>query len=152
MPEFLAKGHELYKGKARCAQCHNGPLFTDQDYHNVGYPGDEGAPPIGKETGRAAQVPVGLKQARLIGAFRTPSLRNLIKTQPYFHNGLLRTLPQVVDFYDSGVQPSLRLAKALKDDDREQQLNLTPEERDALVMFLRSLEGTPVDAKVQAPP
>jgi cytochrome c peroxidase len=150
MPELLTKGYELFKGKARCVLCHQGPLFTDQDYHNVGYPGDEGGPPIGKETGRAAQVPIGLKEARLIGAFRTPSLRNLIKTRPYFHNGSLQTLPQVVDFYDSGVQPSLRLAKALKDDDHERQLNLTPDERDALVMFLRSLEGTPVDPIVAA--
>jgi cytochrome c peroxidase len=151
MPDLLAKGYQVFKGKARCVQCHLGPLFTDQDYHNIGYPGDEGAPPIGKETGRAARVPIGLKEARLIGAFRTPSLRNLIKTRPYFHNGALTTLPQVVDFYDSGVQPSLRLAKALRDDDHEQQLNLTPDERDALVMFLRALEGTPVDPMVAAP-
>jgi cytochrome c peroxidase len=152
MPELLAKGYEVFKGKARCVQCHNGPLFTDQDYHNVGYPGDEGLPPPGKETGRAAQVPIGLKQARLIGAFRTPSLRNLVKTRPYFHNGALPTLPQVVDFYDAGVQYTPRLAKTLKDGDHEQQLNLTPDERDALVMFLRSLEGTQADPVIQAPP
>src|SRR5207249_2305953 len=91
LPALFARGHELFHGKARCATCHPGPLFTDHDYHNVGYPGDEGDPPMGKETGRAAHVPIGLKERRLIGAFRTPTLRNLARTDPYFHNGSVWT-------------------------------------------------------------
>ena len=145
MSAMLARGYELFNNKARCVRCHWGPLFTDHDYHNVGYEGMEAQPDIGKETGRAAHVPVGLKESRLIGAFRTPSLRNLTNTGPYFHNGTHYTLDQVVEFYDDEVQWTPHLAKALKDGDEARKLKLTPAEKDALVMFLRALEGTPVD-------
>ena len=74
------------------------------------------------------------------------------RTRPYFHDGSLPTLPAVVDFFDHDVQPSLYLAAPLKDDVRERRLQLSNEEKDALVMFLRSLEGTPVDAMVATPP
>lgn len=155
LPALLARGHELFHGKARCVQCHHGPLFTDQDFHNVGYPKrpgdavDEGQP-IGKETGRALQTPIGLKETRLIGAFRTPSLRNLAKTAPYFHDGSQRTLAYIVEFYDEGVLPTPYLAKALKDGEREQRLQLSQDDRNALVVFLRSLQGGPIDAIVLA--
>jgi cytochrome c peroxidase len=146
MSAMLARGHDLFNNKARCAQCHAGPLFTDQDYHNVGYEGKE--PDIGMETGRAVHVPIGLKQSRFIGAYRTPTLRNLVSTGPYFHNGLHETLADVVDFYDEKVLPTSHLALALKDGDGEQKLHLTKGEKSALVMFLRALEGTPVDSVV----
>ena len=146
MPAMLAKGYELFRGKARCAQCHTGPLFTDQDYHNVGYhDAREGSPPIGQETGRSVHVPIGQKEMRLVGAFRTPSLRNLARTRPYFHDGSMPTLPSVLDFYGRSVRLNVSyLAKELRADEREQQLRLSADEMDALVMFLRSLEGTPV--------
>ena len=149
MSAMLASGYELFHNKARCVGCHGGPLFTDHDYHNVGYEGTEAQPDIGKETGRAVHVPVGLKESRLIGAFRTPSLRNLTNTGPYFHNGTHYTLDQVVEFYDDEVQWTPHLAKALKDGDEARKLKLTPAEKDALVMFLRALEGTPVDPIVK---
>jgi cytochrome c peroxidase len=145
MSEILARGHKLFKSKARCAQCHSGKLFTDQDFHNVGYDSREGAPDIGTETGRAVQVPVGLKESRLIGAFRTPTLRNLVKTAPYFHDGSLFTLMDVVSFYDEGILWTPRLADGLKDGDNPRRLHLSGEEKDALVVFLRALDGTPVD-------
>jgi cytochrome c peroxidase len=141
----IATGYELFKDTARCARCHTGPLFTDHDYHNVGYEGKEGQPDIGTETGRAVHVPVGLKESRLIGAFRTPSLRNLAHTGPYFHNGAHFTLDEVVEFYNDKVLWTSHLAEALKDGDEARKLKLSPAEKDALVMFLRALEGTPVD-------
>jgi cytochrome c peroxidase len=144
--KVIATGYELFKDTARCVRCHTGPLFTDHDYHNVGYEDTkEAQPDIGKETGRAVRVPVGLKESRLIGAFRTPSLRNLAHTGPYFHNGTHFTLDEVVEFYDKKVLWTRHLAKALKDGDEARELKLTPAEKDALVMFLRALEGTPVD-------
>lgn len=151
LPALAAKGHDLFHGRARCVLCHHGPLFTDQDYHNVGYlkreddAVDEGQPQ-GKETGRAVHTPIGLKESRLVGAFRTPTLRNLARTAPYFHDGSQRTLSYVVQFYDDGVQPTPHLAKALKDGEREQRLRLSQEEMDALVIFLRTLEGRPIEA------
>jgi cytochrome c peroxidase len=141
----IGRGYELFHGRAHCAGCHSGSLFTDHDYHNVGYEGKEGLPDIGTETGRAVQVPVGLKQSRLVGAFRTPSLRNLVNTGPYFHKGEHYTLEEVVKFFNEEVLWTRHLATALKDGDEPRKLRLTPSERDALVMFLRALEGTPVD-------
>jgi cytochrome c peroxidase len=149
MPTLLHSGHELFHGKAGCVACHRGPLFSDHDYHNIGYEGDEGAPAVGVETGRSVHVPVGLKEWRLIGAFRTPSLRNLNRTAPYFHNGSQATLRDVIEFYNGGVRFSFHLAAALKDADVPgwpRRLNLTDEEKSALVIYLRSLQGGPVDA------
>jgi cytochrome c peroxidase len=145
LPALVVAGHGLFHGKAKCSQCHAGPLFTDQDYHNIGYRGPEGWPGPGKETGRAVHVPIGLKESRFIGAFRTPSLRNLSRTAPYFHDGSHWLLKNVVEFYDAGVQPTAHLATALRDGERERQLQLTEAERTALVVFLRTLDGVPPD-------
>jgi cytochrome c peroxidase len=144
----IARGYELFKGTARCGQCHPGPLFTDHDYHNVGYAGDEGLPDPGVETGRSAHVPIGHKEWRLLGAFRTPTLRNLANTGPYLHKGEEYTLENVVDFFDNRVLPTKHLAAALRDGDDPRRLKLEVDEKNALVMFLRALEGTPVDAIV----
>jgi cytochrome c peroxidase len=143
--DVLVLGSELFHNKGRCAQCHTGKLYTDQDYHNVGYPGNEGEPDRGTETGRAVHVAVGRKEARFLGAFRTPSLRNLVNTGPYFHNGVHFTLPKVVEFYSQNVgaaRPLEWVAATLRDPRREP---LTADEQEAVVMFLHALEGTPVE-------
>jgi cytochrome c peroxidase len=146
----LVEGDRIFRGRGRCATCHSGPLFTDQDYHNVGYANIKDAQPAtGTETGRALHVPVGLKESRLIGAFRTPSLRNLAKTGPYFHDGSYYQLMEVVKFFDDGVIDfTTHLAAELKDGDVPRRLRLDADDREALVLFLRSLEGTPVDPMV----
>ena len=142
MPALLEKGYELFHGRARCARCHHGPLLTDHDFHNIGCEPKDERPKPGKETGRAVHVPIGMKQSRLIGAYRTPSLRNLAGTYPYFHNGSKRTLREVVDFYNSGVPPLVpNVAQTLKDSESPQALLLTPTEKEALVIFLRALQG-----------
>jgi cytochrome c peroxidase len=144
----LARGAELFFGKARCAVCHNGPLFTDHDFHNIGL-SEDNLPPPGQETGRFAQMPIGLKEARLIGAFRTPTLRGLPRTEPYFHDGKRRTLRQVVDFFNLHVDyDNPYLAPMLHDAGQEGRLNLDVEDSDALVLFLMSLDGMPVDPVV----
>ncbi len=151
MPALLVKGHALFHGKARCSQCHGGPLFTDHDFHNIGLNAKENWPDAGKETGRAVHVPVGLKDARLTGAFRTPSLRNLPGRNPYFHDGSKRTLREAIDFFDVGVLPAPHLTALLKDDARPRRLELTAQEKDALVIFVRSLQGRRVDAVLLTP-
>jgi len=90
-------------------------------------------------------VPIGLKETRLVGAYRTPTLRNLALTAPYFHAGTQFALKSVVEHYNTGVQPTPHLARVLRDGSREQQLWLSPEEKDALVIFLRTLEGRPLE-------
>ena len=148
MPALLAAGHALFHGKARCVECHQGPIFSDQDYHNIGIEN----PAEGKETGRSVHVPIGLKETRLVGGYRTPTLRNLGSTNPYFHDGSRATLREVVEYFDFRVLPAPgRLAKALQDGDHERRLSLSDDERLALVTFLRSLQGAPVDRMVAAP-
>ncbi len=83
----LVRGYQLFHGKANCAVCHRGPLFTDHDFHNIGVDAKDNLPPPDAPTGRFASVPIGLKEMRLIGAYRTPSLRALPRTGPYFHGG-----------------------------------------------------------------
>ncbi|MCB0629734.1 MAG: cytochrome-c peroxidase, partial [Lewinella sp.] len=78
-------GFELFK-KAGCANCHNGPMFSDYKMHVLGVPGNDKLPE--PDQGFEAQF-----------AFRTPSLRNLRFTAPYMHNGELKTLQKVLEFY-----------------------------------------------------
>lgn len=154
---LLQQGHALFFGKAGCAACHRGPLFADHDYHNVGYAGLEGAPAVGVETGRSLQVPVGLKEWRLVGAYRTPGLRSVSRTAPYFHDGSQADLFEVVEFFNSKVLPSFHLAAALKDPEAKEpltwprRLNMSDGEKAALVVFMRSLQGRPMDAMLLPP-
>ncbi len=147
----LARGYGLFHGKANCAACHGGPLFTDHDFHNIGLDAVEALPPPDKLTGRFTAVPVGLKQARLVAAYRTPTLRALPRTAPYFHNGRAATLADVVRFFDRGVVSTPYLAEALRVGGHEQRLGLTDEQIDAIVLFLRSLDGGRIDPVVAAP-
>src|SRR5207253_2429241 len=89
----LEQGYRLFV-KSRCNQCHSGSLFTDQDYHNIGVGSELVSGP-----GRIATLPLGLKDTRYIGAFRTPSLRNLSRTRPYMHDGQKETLFDVLHYY-----------------------------------------------------
>lgn len=159
--EKLAKGYDLFHGKAACQSCHFGPLFTDHDFHNIGL-GDndfrqlflnrrQGLPE--PETGRFAHVPVGLKQSRLIGAYRTPTLRNLPRTEPYMHNGAFKTLEKVVDFFNrgiSGLHENLA-PQLLQGPGQPQRLGLTEEEMGNLVLFLRALDGDEIDPILLGP-
>ena len=117
------EGYRLFVGKAGCAACHGGPLFTDERLHNTGV--SWGSEDIG-----AAEV-TGRPEDR--GRFNTPSLRNVALTPPYMHDGSLGTLRDVVGLYDlgGGANPNL--------DRRLNPLRLTPEEIDALVAYLNAL-------------
>jgi cytochrome c peroxidase len=81
------RGLERFE-RAGCANCHNGPMFSDFTVHVLGVP-DNRALPV-SDTGVNGTY-----------AFRTPSLRNLAFTAPYMHNGVFRTLDDVLDFYDA---------------------------------------------------
>ena len=119
------QGFELFNGKARCARCHAGPLFSDEEFHNTGVS-------WGTDLGRfeVSQHPDDR------GRFKTPSLRNVAITAPYMHDGSLATLELVLDFYDRGAGSNPNL------DDRIRPLALSREERQALVTFLRALTGS----------
>lgn len=106
-------GLRLFRSKAGCTACHLGPNFTDERLHNTGagWPADR-------------------------GAFKTPSLREVARTPPYMHNGSLKTIEEVIDFYDKGGKANPAL------DPEMRELDLTAEEKKALAAFLQTLNGT----------
>jgi cytochrome c peroxidase len=177
----LAKqGAALFVGKGSCIACHSGPLFSDDHFHNLGEGpstdlGRFGAiPNLSKNQfnggGSFSDDPVagqaklsGLTQSPTdVGAFRTATLRNIAQTAPYLHTGRLSTLVDVIEFYnagggtitpppsvDGGPPPPMK-------DPLLKPLNLTTEEKAALVEFLSTLTGDPIPAALttdtSAPP
>lgn len=120
--------------KGNCAACHTiNPqyaLFTDGKFHNLGQGvGEDGT--SFKDPGRYHQTQVETDR----GAFKTPTLRNVSKTAPYMHDGSLRTLREVVDFYAGGGNSNPYLDKEIK------AIHLSGQDRADLVEFLNSLTG-----------
>ena len=131
------RGLALFEGKAGCAPCHAGFNFTDEGYHNIGVGMDRDKPDLGRYT--------VTKQEADKGAFKTPTLRDVAPRPPYMHDGSLKTLPDVVAFYDRGGVPNPWLSGQI------QPLKLTPEEQSDLVAFLQTLTGQ-VASEVSSPP
>jgi cytochrome c peroxidase len=116
--------------KGNCAACHHAPNFTDDGFHNIGLKSFASDNP---DLGRYAHRPVKL----LKGAFKTPGLRNIAQTAPYFHDGSAQTLAEVVDHYVRGGDVHTNLSPNMK------ALALTPREKADLVAFLQALTGDP---------
>ncbi|MEH6626645.1 MAG: cytochrome c peroxidase [Motiliproteus sp.] len=151
-------GMKLFKGKAGCVQCHNGPLFTDQQVHNTGVPenfdvfmdpmrhqaflaftmfqGVENFMDIKRDPG--AYIRTHDVNLTPLGAFLTPTLRELKYTAPYMHNGMVKTLADVVEFYNQGGGEDSMKSTLLKP------LKLSKQEKKNLVAFLESLSGEPL--------
>ena len=123
------EGLRLFRGKGNCTACHLGPNFTDEQFHNTGVAWRDTKL---LDSGRFAVT--GKESAR--GAFKTPTLREVARTAPYMHDGSLATLEEVIEFYDRGGNPNPYLDPELHP------LKLTPEEKLALVAFLKALSGT----------
>ena len=112
--------------KGNCAVCHAAPNFTDNGFHNLGLKSFADEKP---DVGRFGQRPVALMK----GAFKTPTLREVAQTAPYFHDGSARTLAEVVDHYARGGEVKTNLSPNMKP------LALTAEDKEALVAFMRGL-------------
>jgi cytochrome c peroxidase len=95
MDEAAIRGMALFKGKARCILCHNGPNFTDNQFHNLGVPQ---VGPRKEDWGRYDVT----QMERDKGAFKTPTLRSITETPPYMHDGVFKTLEEVMEFLDQG--------------------------------------------------
>ena len=121
-------GFKVFVGKGGCVVCHAAPNFTDDGFHNVGL--KSFADP-GHHKGRMTQMP-GF--AKTDGAFKTPTLRDIALRAPYFHDGSARTLMDVVEHYDRGGDVKTHLAVNMKS-----RLELTAEEKQALVVFMEAL-------------
>ena len=127
--DSAARGFDLFRGKAGCAQCHAPPAYTDNGYHDVGIGYDKAEPDTGR--GKIA------KDDKLDGAFKTPTLRSITLRAPYFHDGRAETLDAAVDYMLSG---------GIKDknknlDPKLKAVKLAPKEREDLVAFLKALEA-----------
>lgn len=122
-------GLDLFQGRARCDRCHSGALLSDEAFHNTGVAWRNREP---TDSGRAFVT----KRPEDVGAFKTPTLREVPRTAPYMHDGSLATLEEVVDFYDGGGHPNPHLDELIVP------LGLDAGEREALVVFLRTLRGT----------
>lgn len=127
MDASQVRGMNVYFGKAKCDQCHEGINFTSNAYHNLGVGTDKPNP----DEGRFAVT----KNPEDWGAFKTPTLRDIARTAPYMHDGSLATLEDVVEFYDKGGTPNKNLDKTMKP------LKLSAQEKTDLVAFLRALNG-----------
>ena len=121
------RGLALFEGKARCVTCHASFNFTDENYHNLGVGMDRANPDLGRFTVS--------KNDEHKGAFKTPTLRDVAKRPPYMHDGSLKTLDEVVAFYNKGGTPNQWLSKEIRP------LNLTAAEQKDLVAFMASLTG-----------
>ena len=131
MDEAAIRGMQLFKGKARCVLCHNGPNFTDNQFHNLGVP-QEGL--LKEDLGRYNVS----RRERDKGAFKTPTLRSVTETAPYMHDGVFKTLEDVIEFKNKGGEPNPNLSPLMKP------LSLTPEEKAYLLAFLKALQGAPL--------
>lgn len=102
------KGLHLFRTKARCMNCHNGPLFSDESFHNVGltYYGRKY-----EDLGRYNVT----KKAEDIGRFKTPSLRDVMRTRPWMHNGLFDKMEGILTMYSNGMPRPRRRAHQKND-------------------------------------
>lgn len=149
-------GLKLFIGKAQCIQCHNGPLFTNNEFHNTGI---LSAPRQLPSMGRVQGIRKALKDEfnclgkysdaneyqcnelnfakhgdELIAAHKVPTLRNIVLTAPYMHSGQLPTLEDVIDHYDQA-------PLALVGHNEIKPLGLNYFEKKQLIKFLHSLSS-----------
>jgi cytochrome c peroxidase len=125
---------EVVLQKAKCTQCHAGFNFTNEQFHNLGIGWDE---KTGKfaDLGRWAIDPIGAKSDANLGAFKTPTVRDVEHNAPYMHDGSLATLEDVVEHYDKGGTPNPSLDIDIK------KLGLTAQEKKDVVAFMKALSG-----------
>ena len=155
-------GLKLFIGKAQCINCHNGPLFTNNEFHNNGVPSIPNQP---ASYGRATAVWLAVADKfncfgdysdadkdecqeltytkksghELIGAHKVPSLRSVALTAPYMHAGQFQTLEQVIEHYN--VAPNAAVGE-----NELKPLSLTQKEKNYLISFLYSLTS-PINAE-----
>jgi len=121
------QGLWLYESRGRCWRCHSGANFTDERFHNSGVGSGRGTP----DPGRMAVS----KRPSDRGRFKTPTLRGVSRTAPYMHDGSVKTLREVVEFYNRGGIKNPQL------DPLMQPLKLDEKEVGFLVEFLKALDG-----------
>ncbi len=129
-------GFELFK-KVGCANCHNGPMFSDYQIHVLGVP----------ENPKLGEVDKGFEETF---GFRTPSLRNLRYTAPYMHNGTMQDLQRVLEFYEdiSFGKPQNPAVSPSQFDPLVKELRLKVRDMAPIISFLNALNDNDFDKTV----
>ena len=135
-------GLHLFRTKARCINCHNTPIFSNQKFHNVGLSY------YGRTFEDLGKYNITHKKED-VGKFKTPSLREIGRTAPYMHNGLMPNLEGIIEMYNAGM-PRVKPKENQKNDSLFpvtdpllKKLNLTKKEQNALKAFLLTLSSSP---------
>ena len=129
LSESARRGLTLFESdRVNCIKCHSGFNFTDEKFHNNGTGQDQPHPDLG----RFEQT----KNDSDRGAFKTPTLRDMSRTAPYMHDGSIKTLLDVISYYNKGGIKNPYLSRHMKP------LNLSEEQKADLLAFLRALSGT----------
>ncbi len=145
------RGLKLFNdtAKGNCAACHpstpdpftGAALFTDFTYDNLGVPANPELIKIDK--GYKPDLGLGdiVKQKSENGKFKVPTLRNISITAPYFHNGVFKTLEEVMDFYSNRDKGTFAKPEISENVNTEElgNLNLTKQETDDIIAFMRTL-------------
>lgn len=125
------RGRLLFAGKGRCTACHNGSNYSDELFH----------PSILTDSADLGRYAVS-HRSNDHNAFKTPSLRNVELTAPYFHNGSVASLEEVVALYNEGGGASI------SQDIEIRPLGLNDAEKADLVAFLKALTGKIVEVRL----
>ena len=143
VPEDAIKGFTIFSDtdKANCTLCHLPPLYTDTLFHNVGVGFDKPTPDLGRGkflTDQAAKSGGNVDEAKkLDGAFKTPTIRSIYESGPFFHDGRAASVDESVDFMLKGGIKNPTLDEKLK------ARKITGAERTQLLAFLRALTPDP---------
>ncbi|WP_298737453.1 cytochrome c peroxidase [uncultured Chitinophaga sp.] len=127
--DAVKRGFDVFNGKGRCVECHFGADFTQRDFRNIGLFNGSTL----NDSGRAAIT----KRPEDLGKFKIGSLRNVALTSPYMHNGMFRTLEEVIEFYND---PARFVPDAINRDSLlAKPMGLSTDEKKDLLAFLHSL-------------
>lgn len=137
-PSAHQTGFTVFSVTAQCTLCHLPPLYSDTLFHNTGVGYDKPSPDLGRskalaDAAQKAGQPVPAEAKTLMGAFKTPSLRGVALTGPYFHDGSAATLEAAVDFMVKGGRKNPNL------DEKLQPRTLTAQQRKDLLAFLAAI-------------
>ena len=116
------RGLHLFRTKARCMNCHNGALFTDNQFHNNGFADNDKG--LYNVTHMDADT----------GKMKTPSLRDVMKTGPWMHNGSINQIMDIIELYSKGQHTPDSLVKPI---------SLTSKDKEDLIAFLNAISSPP---------
>lgn len=129
----------------RCFECHRLPTFASSDYKVIGVPDAMDPTKVDADIGRAKIVPGAANEK----AFKVPTLRNIAQTGPYMHNGVFKTLEEVLDFYSKGGGMGLQTPYSAVDD-KIGKFDLADDEKADLVEFMKSLTDESLSPPIPA--